>query len=91
MLLSNLWTESGLVNGAMGTIQDILFEEKGPPSLPVAVFVNFDAYERDTITNSEGVKVVPIVPIKTHLGRQERDNLFKSTGSFTSRVSHHGT
>ena len=64
ILLSNLWTEAGLVNGAMGTIQDILFEKKGPSSLPVAVFVNFDAYERDTITNSKGVKVVLIVPIK---------------------------
>lgn len=48
----------------MGTIQDILFEEKGPPSLPVAVFISFDSYERDAITNSEGIKVVPIVPIK---------------------------
>ena len=64
MLTANLWTEAGLVNGAMGTIQDILFEEKGPPSLPVAVFISFDSYERDAITNSEGIKVVPIVPIK---------------------------
>ena len=52
------------VNGSMGTIQDILFEEQGPPSLPVVVFVNFDQYEGPTITTTEGVKVVPIVPIK---------------------------
>ena len=48
----------------MGTIQDILFEEQGPPCLPVAVFISFEKYEGPTISNSEGVKVVPIVPIK---------------------------
>ena len=63
MLTANIWTEVGLVNGSMGTIQDILFEQ-GPPSLPVAVFISFEKYEGPTISNSEGVKVVPIVPIK---------------------------
>ncbi len=64
MLTANIWTEGGLVNGAMGTIQDILFEDQGPPSLPTAVFVKFDIYEGTTITTLEGDKVVPIVPIK---------------------------
>lgn len=64
MLTANVWTQAGLVNGAMGTIQDILFENEGPTSLPVAVFVSFDKYEGPTISNSEGVKVVPIVAIK---------------------------
>ena len=37
MLIANLWTEAGLVNGAMGTVQDLLYEEgQGPPSLPIA-------------------------------------------------------
>ena len=52
------------MNGSMGVIQDIIFDEQGPPSLPVAVFVTFEKYEGPTITNLEGVKVVPIVPIK---------------------------
>ena len=64
MLTANLWTEAGLVNGALGTIVDIVFDENGPPSLPTAVFVNFDTYEGVTITNTEGIKVVPIGPIK---------------------------
>ena len=64
MLTANIWTQAGLVNGAMGTIQDILFKNEGPPSLPVAVFISFDKYEGPTISTSEGVKVVPIVPIK---------------------------
>ena len=64
MLTANLWTEGGLVNGSMGTIDDIVFAETGPPSLPVAVFVKFDLYEGPSITTSEGNNVVPIVPIK---------------------------
>ena len=64
MLTANIWTEAGLVNGSMGTIQDIIFEGQGPPSLPIAVLINFDNYEGPTISNTEGVKVVPIVPIK---------------------------
>ena len=64
ILTANIWTEAELVNGAIGTIQDILFEDQGPPSLPVAVFIKFDVYERNTITTLKGDKVVPIVPIK---------------------------
>jgi hypothetical protein len=48
----------------MGTVRDILFEEQGPPSLLTAVFVEFDIYERPTITTLAGDKVVPIVPIR---------------------------
>src|SRR5947207_11229649 len=64
MLTANVWTGAGLVNGSMGVIQDIIFEEQEPPSLPVVVFIKFEKYEGPTITNLEGVKVVPIVPIK---------------------------
>ena len=64
MLTANIWTEGGLVNGAMGTIQDILFEDQGPPSLPTAVFIKFDIYEESNITTLKGDKVVPIVLIK---------------------------
>ena len=64
MLTANVWMEGRLVNGSTGVIQDIIFREKGPPSLPVAVFITFEKYEGPTITNLEGVKVVPVVPIK---------------------------
>ena len=34
MLISNLWTSHGLVNGAMGRVRDIVFPEgSGPPWL----------------------------------------------------------
>ena len=64
MLIANFWTEGGLVNGSMGTIDDIIFAETGPPSLPAVVFVKFDLYEGPSITTPEGDNVVPIVPIK---------------------------
>jgi len=64
MLTANVWMQTGLVNGAMGTVRDILFGNEGPPSLPVAVFVSFDRYEGPTVSNLEGVEVVPIVPIR---------------------------
>ncbi|CAB4412397.1 unnamed protein product [Rhizophagus irregularis] len=64
MLTANLWTKGRLVNGSIGTVHDILFKNQGPPSLPAAVFVKFDAYEGPTITSTEGDHVVPIVPIK---------------------------
>ena len=63
MLTANLWTEAGLVNGSMGTVKDILFEDDGPPALLTAVFIKFDKYNGPTITSAEGEEVVLIVPI----------------------------
>ena len=65
MLTANLWTEAGLVNGSLGTVQDLLFEEdQGPPSLPIVVLISFDDYKGPTIDSLEGVKVVPIGPVQ---------------------------
>ena len=64
MLTSNLWTKKGLVNGSLGTVKDIIFEENDPPSLPTAVFIKFDKYNGPTITSLGGDEVVPIAPIK---------------------------
>ena len=57
MLTSNLWTEAGLVNGAVGTVQAICYQSGGPPSLPVAVMVTFDEYRGPTLHDGS----VPIV------------------------------
>ena len=34
----------GLVDGSMGTVKEILFENQGPPALPAAVFIKFEKY-----------------------------------------------
>jgi len=58
MLTSNLWTDAGLVNGAMGTVQAVCYQSGGPPSLPVAVMVKFDKYCGPALHDGS----VPIVP-----------------------------
>ncbi len=64
MLTANLWTEAGLVNGFIGTVQDMLFKEnQGLPFLPIAVLISFDNYKGPTITSLEGKNVVSIAPI----------------------------
>jgi len=57
--------EAGLVNGSVGTIQEIVFEQnQSPPSLPSVVLVEFDHYSGPAIINVEGKKLVPISPIR---------------------------
>ena len=61
MLTSNLWTEVGLVNGAMGTIKAICYQNgKAPPDLPTSVTVTFDTYSGPTLQDG----TVPITPIR---------------------------
>ena len=46
MLTSNLWTDAGLVNGALGVIQQIVYKPgSSPPEPPTYVLVRFDKYE----------------------------------------------
>ena len=60
MLTSNLWVDVGLVNGAMGPVQDICYRTGGPPDLPIAVMVHFDSYSGPTFHND----TVPITPLR---------------------------
>ena len=63
MLISNLWVDVGLVNGAMGTIKAICYHNGGPPDLPLAVMVLFDKYHGPT-------SVTPIRHTWSHSGVQ---------------------
>lgn len=46
MLTSNLWTDAGHVNGALGVIEEIVYNpEVSPPEPPTYVLVKFDKYE----------------------------------------------
>ena len=60
MLISNLWVDVGLVNGAMGTVEAICYRTGGPPDLPIAVMVHFDSYSGPTLHD----RTVPITPLR---------------------------
>ena len=60
MLISNLWVDMGLVNGAIGTVKAICYQTGGPPDLPVAVMVMFDKYCGPTLHDG----TVPVTPIR---------------------------
>ena len=66
MLRVNLWTERGLVNGALGTVMDILYEagKRPPADQPIAILVKFDKYTGPTFP--ETPDWFPIVPITKH-------------------------
>lgn len=63
MLRFNLWTEQGLVNGAVGQIVDILYEEgTNPPDDPPAALVcQFDSYKGPYLDDEK--KTVVIAPM----------------------------
>ena len=60
MLIGNLWVEVNLVNGALGTVASICYQDRGPPNLPVAVIVQFDHYTDPTLPDL----TVPIIPVR---------------------------
>ena len=55
MLIANLWVKAGLLNGAVGTVVSICYENGGPPDLPLAVM---DYYIGPTLAD----QTVPITP-----------------------------
>ncbi|MCP4053299.1 MAG: hypothetical protein GY739_09555, partial [Mesoflavibacter sp.] len=64
MLRTNLSTGSGLVNGAMGTVHDVIYKpDTAPPALPLYVLVKFDDYSGPSFCE-DVENVVPICPIK---------------------------
>ena len=77
MLTGNIWQKTGLCNGAIGTIQGILYAEgQKPPDLPIVVTVNFTQYTGPPFLTSKP-NCVPIVPLtfqwhngSTQLSRQ---------------------
>ena len=63
MLLSNLWKEHGLTNGANGFVKYIVYDaDTAPPKLPAFVLVYFPQYKGPSFHPKEE-KIVPIVPV----------------------------
>ncbi|KAF5196426.1 Atp-dependent dna helicase pif1 [Thalictrum thalictroides] len=62
MLRANLCTQYGLVNGAMGTIVDIVYASGcgSPFDIPFAIMVDFDSY--CGLPFRSGTNIVPIAP-----------------------------
>jgi ATP-dependent exoDNAse (exonuclease V) alpha subunit len=67
MLTENLWTERGLVNGALGTVIDLTWSEGATikKDLPLAVLIAFDKYEDDGPCLYRTDAGCPVVPIFT--------------------------
>ncbi|KAF7192576.1 ATP-dependent DNA helicase PIF1 [Pseudocercospora fuligena] len=56
MLVENLWTEQGLVNGTIGTVRE--FVKKAPmEGVPYAILIHFDTYQGPSL---DGSGIVPI-------------------------------
>jgi ATP-dependent DNA helicase PIF1 len=64
MLSTNLWTEKGLVNGSIGTIEDILWDTGQDPSvgMPSLLLIRFNEYSGPDFP-IYGSKIVPIFPV----------------------------
>ena len=62
-LLTNLWVEAGLYNGALGTVVDIIYaKDITPPNLPAVVLVRFKHFKGPALKIEGKVyKNVPIV------------------------------
>ena len=70
MLTANLWPEVGLCNGAAGVVYQLLYaENQEPPSLPIAVLVDFDSYTGPPFL-SVRPKSIPIPPITSEWDAQ---------------------
>ncbi len=64
MLTTNLWQKCGLINGTCGTIVDFVYNDRDePPTLPVAVMVQFDETYKGPSFEYDTYKIDRLVPI----------------------------
>ena len=63
-LISNIWTEAGLTNGAIGNVHSIIYAENiKPPALPLAIIAIFPDYLGPSfLPDIPGT--VPVCPVK---------------------------
>jgi len=65
MLKSNLWTEMGLVNGAIGTVVDFVYNygECSPNDSPRVILCNFPSYKGPCLDDCGLKNVIPLPAI----------------------------
>ena len=63
MLRTNLWTQKGLVNGAIGVVKRIVYEEnhRPPNEQPIAIFVSFPSYTGPKFDDSDSVPITSVL------------------------------
>jgi ATP-dependent DNA helicase PIF1 len=72
MLTDNIWVENGLVNGSMGTVKDIVWNEGQDPikDMPTAIMVEVDDYNGPKFP---GTNYIPIFPVTRRFEYKKRD------------------
>jgi ATP-dependent DNA helicase PIF1 len=65
MLTTNLWTENGLVNGTMGTVEDISWDSGQDPatSMPSLVLLKCDDFKGPEFPGCGGPGIIPVFPM----------------------------
>ena len=67
ILTANLWPDAGLVNGAQGTVEYIVFNEGAAPpmvNLPAMLICRFPAYKGPSFMPELGDHLVPVFPVQ---------------------------
>jgi hypothetical protein len=72
MLTDNIWVENGLVNGSMGTVRDVVWNEGQDPikDMPTAIMVEVDDYDGPKFP---GTNYIPIFPVARRFEYKKRD------------------
>ena len=67
ILTANLWPDAGLVNGAQGTVEYIVFHEGASPlmvNLPAMLICRFPAYKGPSFMPEVSDHLVPVFPVQ---------------------------